>query len=144
MSRARSRARERAVQAIYQWQLAHQSLSDIERQFLDEQDMDRVDLEYFSELLHRVPSSLKELDAVIAPFLNRPVEQVDPVERAILRIGTYELKARIDIPYRVVINEAVELAKSYGAEQGHRYINGVLDKAAQELRAVEVKAARKR
>lgn len=144
MSRPRSRARERALQALYQWQLAGQDLVDIERQFLDEQDMDKTDLDYFHELLHGVPRHLTDLDGVVGPFLDRTVSQVDPVERAILRLGVYELKFRLDIPYRVVINESVELAKRYGAEQGHRYINGVLDKAAQQLRAAEVKAARKR
>ncbi len=144
MSRAaRSRARERAVQALYQWQIAGQNLSDIEQQFLEEQDMANTDLDYFRELLHKVPAHLDELDAVIAPHLDRQVNQIDPVERAILRAGVYELRFRIDIPYRVVINEAVELAKRFGAEQGHRYVNGVLDKAAQQLRSVEVKAKRR-
>jgi N utilization substance protein B len=143
MSRARSLARERAMQALYQWQMTGQNLADIEQQFLAEQDMKNVDKSYFKELLHEVPKRIDEFDALSKDLLSRPIEQVDPVERAILRIGLYELKQRLDIPYRVVINEAVELAKSFGAEQGHKFVNGTLDKAAQSLRAVEVKAAGK-
>ncbi len=142
MSRARSKARERAVQAIYQWQVTGQSLSDIEQQFTEDQDMSKVKMEYFQELLHEVPAQLKAIDAALAELVDRPLEQVDPVERAILRIGTYELQARQDIPYRVVINESVELAKSFGSEQGHTYINGILDKLAKKLRAIEVQAQR--
>lgn len=140
MSRARSLARERALQALYQWQMTGDNIADIEQQFLTEQDMKSVDKKYFKELLHEVPKFIDEFDTLCNDLLSRPIEQVDPVERAILRIGLYELKARIDIPYRVVINEAVELAKSFGAEQGHKFVNGTLDKAAASLRAVEVKA----
>ncbi len=144
MSRARSCARQRAIQALYQWQVGGQDLADIEAQFLAEQDMEGCDLDYFGELLHQIPARLDELDGSIDSYLDRPISQIDPVERAILRTGAYELKFRIDIPYRVVINEAVELAKIFGAEQGHRYVNGILDKASQALRETEVKAARKR
>ncbi|MCW9089095.1 MAG: transcription antitermination factor NusB [Gammaproteobacteria bacterium] len=140
MSRARSLARERAMQALYQWQLTGQELNDIDRQFMEEQDMKGVDKKYFKELLHEIPRQLDELDAHGEGVLDRTIEQVDPVERAILRIGIYELQHRIDIPYRVVINEMVELAKIYGAEQGHKYINGILDKLAARLRSVEVRA----
>ena len=143
MSRARSLARERAMQALYQWQLTGQELAAIEQQFLDEQDMKDVDKKYFKELLHGVPKQIDEFDALCDELLSRPIGQVDPVERAILRISLYELKQRLDIPYRVVINEAVELAKSFGAEQGHKFINGTLDKAAKSLRAVEIKARKK-
>jgi N utilization substance protein B len=144
MSRARSLARERAMQALYQWQMTGQNLADIEQQFLTEQDMKSVDKGYFKELLHEVPTRIDEFDALCGDLLSRPIEQVDPVERAILRIGLYELQHRIDIPYRVVINEAVELAKSFGAEAGHKFVNGTLDKAAKSLREVEVKAAGKK
>ncbi len=143
MSRARSLARERAMQALYQWQMTGADLADIEQQFVDERDMQNVDKKYFRELLYGVPKLIEEFDALSNELLSRPVEQVDPVERAILRIGLYELKQRLDIPYRVVINEAVELAKSFGAEQGHKFVNGTLDKAAKSLREAEVKAARK-
>ncbi len=140
MSRARHRARERATQALYQWQLTDQSPREIEDQFVSEQDMSNVDGTYFHELLHGVAGRVQELDQQIGPFLDRTLEQVDPVERAILRLGAYELMQRPDIPYRVVINEAVELAKTFGAEQGHKYVNSILDKAAQKLRVAEVKA----
>jgi len=140
MSRARSLARERAMQALYQWQITGQELADIEQQFITEQDMKNVDKKYFKELIHGVPKWIEECDTLCGKLLSRPIEQVDPVERAILRIGLYELKKRLDIPYRVVINEAVELAKNFGAEQGHKFINGTLDKAAKSLRAVEIKA----
>lgn len=140
MSSARSLARERAMQALYQWQMTGNDLADIEQQFVDEQDMKNVDKKYFKELLHGVPKGIEEFDLLCSDLLSRPLEQVDPVERAILRIGLYELKQRSDIPYRVVINEAVELAKSFGAEQGHKFVNGTLDKAAKTLRAAEIKA----
>jgi len=142
MSRARSLARQRAMQALYQWQMTGQNPVDIERQFMEEQDMKKVDSKYFQELLMGIPQQLAELDGYSSEVLDRSIEQVDPIERAILRIGIYELKNRIDIPYRVVINEAVELAKIFGAEQGHRYINGILDKVAKQLRSIEVNAAR--
>jgi len=139
MSRARTLARERAVQALYQWLMAGQSVTDIEQQFLAEQDMQGVDITYFSELLHGVPGRFGTLEGYIEPCLDRPLAQVDPVERAVLLVGAYEMAERQDIPYRVVINEAVEQAKLFGAEQGYRYVNGVLDKVARQLRAVEFK-----
>ncbi|MFU8838779.1 MAG: transcription antitermination factor NusB, partial [Thiohalomonadaceae bacterium] len=128
MSRARSLARQRALQALYQWELTGQSLGDIEKQFMeidvdreeDDPQMKGVESGYFSELLHGIPAMLTELDALTAPLLDRPITQLDPIERVILRIGSFELKQRIDIPYRVVINESVELAKLFGAEQGHK------------------------
>ena len=133
-TRARSWARRFAMQALYQWQLTHQDPHLIDAQFLAEEDMHKADIDYFQELLHQVPNRMEVLDASLAPFLDRPLEQIDPVERGILWIAVYELRCRPDIPYRVVINEAVELAKKFGAEQGHRFINGVLDKVSRELR----------
>lgn len=128
------------MQAMYQWQIAQHDLRDIERQFLLEQDMSQVDLDYFRDLIHGVPKQLDKLDEVIAKLLDRPVAQMDPVELALLRIGAYELMFKPEIPFKVVINEAVNLAKKYGAEEGHKFVNGVLDKLARQLRAVEVKA----
>lgn len=139
MSRGRSKARRCALQALYQWQVAGQNLGDIESQFLTEQDVAGADQSYFSELLHGVPRQLDEIDARYRAFLDRGIGDLDPVELAILRIGVYELMNRPEIPYRVIINEAVELAKTFGAEQSHRYINGVLDKVAREQRTAEVK-----
>ncbi len=137
---ARKWARRAAIQALYQWQLSDLSLNEIEKQFRDEQDMRKVDMEYFSELLHKVPASLDELDKALVPYLDRGIEEVDPIERAILRLGTYELKSRIDIPYKVVISEGVHLAKTFGSAESHKYINGILDKVARQLRKVEMKA----
>jgi len=143
MSNARTKARRNAVQALYQWQLVGQDLAEIEAQFLAEYDMNKVDVAYFKELFREVPLHLHELDDHLIPFLDRPVDEVDPVERAILRIAAYELEFRLDVPYRAVINEAIELAKRFGAEHGHKYVNGVIDQVAKKLRAAEIKAAGK-
>lgn len=126
--RRRSRARRRALQALYQWQMAGQDIAEIERQFVEEYEMGLTDLDYFSELLHEIPARVSTLDAAIDEHIDRPFRTLDPVETAILRVGAYELLERPDVPYRVVINEAVELAKGFGAEQSHRFINGVLDR----------------
>lgn len=113
---------------------------EIERQFLEEHNMASTDLEYFTELLREVPIQVANLDTLIEPALDRPLVIVDPIEKAILRMGTYELTQRLDVPYRVVVNEAVDLAKLFGAEQSHRYINGVLDciGRANQSRAAEI------
>lgn len=139
MSRARSLARHKAVQALYQWQVSQQDMNEIDAQFSEEQDMRKVDIAYFQELLHQVTKRLEELDARISPALDRTLAEVDPVERAILRIGAYELQFRPEIPYRVVINEAIEMAKTFGGEQGYKYVNSVLDKVARTLRVTEMK-----
>lgn len=137
---ARSRARRRALQAIYAWQMSGSSVRSVIEQFRHEQDMQVADLEYFEDLVRGVDAHCAELDAGLAPFLDREIEQVDPIERATLRLGAYELKHRPDVPYRVVLNEAVELAKRFGAEHGHTYVNGVLDKLAREWRPAETAA----
>lgn len=142
MSRQRSRSRRLAIQALYQWQIAGQDVVDIVSHFMVEQDAKTFDTQYFEELVHGVPASLDKLDEALGSCLDRSLEAVDPVERAILRLGAYELIKHPEIPYRVVINEAVELAKTFGAEKGHRYVNGVLDKAARALRPLEAAARR--
>ena len=134
---ARARARRYAMQALYQWDLSGTDLPLIREQFLVNEDFSRTDQPYFMELLSDLPAQADVVDASIAEFTDRPLAQLDPVERAILRIGIYELQQRIDIPYRVVINEAVQLAKKFGAEQGHAFVNGVLDRAASKLRRTE-------
>lgn len=139
---ARSRARRRALQAIYAWQLSGSEVRTIIEQFRHEQDMQVADLEYFEELVRGVASQCAELDAGLAPFLDRGIEQVDPIERAILRLAACELGHRPDVPYRVVLNEAIELSKRFGADHGHTYVNGVLDKLAREWRSAEYEAAR--
>ena len=129
------------MQALYQWHMAGAALADIEAEFRGEYDFSHVDLEYFQALLHEVPACVDELEATLAPLLDRKVDELDPIERTLLRMGVYELAHRIDVPYKVVINEAVALTKKFGATDGHKYINGVLDKAARQLRKVEIDAA---
>ncbi len=138
---SRHKAREAAVQALYQWQLTQQAPDQIENHFILDHEMNGVDLEYFHHLVREVPRHLHELDDHIAPHLDRELGEVDPVERAILRLGAYEFEFQPEIPYKVILNEAVELAKTFGAEHGHKYVNAILDKVAAELRAKEVAAA---
>lgn len=137
---ARRRARRMALQALYQWQLNPQDAVEIELQFRAEQEMDKVDVDYFHHLLQGVVEEQDTLDGYIEPYLDRPLAELDPVERAILRLGAYELARRPEVPYVVAINEGVELAKTFGAEQSHRYVNGILDKLAARLRGAEVRA----
>ena len=137
----RRKARHYGMQALYQWHMAGASLSDIEAEFRADYDFSHVDLEYFQALLHGVPACVDELDATFEPLLDRKLDDLDPIERTLLRMGTFELRERIDVPFKVVINEAVALAKKFGATDGHKYINGVLDKVAHELRKVETEAA---
>ena len=132
-NRARSRARRRILQALYKWQVAGQDPTDIERQFLSEHRLGRMDLEYFSEVFLAVTAQVETLDAAFDGFLDRPARTLDPVELALLRLGTYELRERFEVPYRVCMNEAVELAKVFGAEQSHRFINGVLDRVGRQV-----------
>ncbi len=140
MSEAKTNARKCAVQALYQWQISGASLNSIETYFLEEQHLKGAQKSYFSEIFHGVPQQLDRIDAALAEFVDRPVEKIDPVERAILRIGTYELINRLDTPYRVIINESVNLAKFFGAEGSHKYVNGILDKLSQKQRALEIAA----
>lgn len=137
----RRKARHYGMQALYQWHMAGASLADIEAEFREEYDFSRVDLEYFQALLHGVPGCVDELEAVLVPLLDRGIDELDPIERTLLRMGIFELAHRIDVPYKVVINEAVALTKKFGATDGHKYINGVLDKAARQIRKVEVDSA---
>ena len=134
---ARSRARRRALQALYAWQLSGSHMSAVIEQFRHEQDMEIADLEYFEDLLRGVEKHVDALDASLRPHIDREVAQIDPIERAALRLAAYELGYRPDVPYRVVINEAIEVTKRFGADHGHSYVNGVLDKLAAQLRAVE-------
>jgi N utilization substance protein B len=136
--KARRLAREFALQAVYSWQMTKNAVEKIELSMVAENNMQKVDTEYFLELLRGVVKDYAELDKKIKPYLGRLPEELDPVEKAILRIACYELIARIDVPYKVVINEAIELAKSFGAEESHKFINGVLDKAIKTLRKDEL------
>lgn len=139
----RRKARHYALQALYQWQISHNALSDIEAQFRTEFDFSKTDLEYFQALLHGVPQHVGELERTFEPLLDRAVKDLTPIELTVLRMGAYELAHRIDVPYKVVINEAVALAKKFGATDSHNYINGVMDKLAQQLRKIEVTAERR-
>jgi transcription antitermination protein NusB len=134
---ARSRARRRALQAVYAWQVGGSSMDKVIDQFRHEQDMEVADLEYFEDLLHGVEKHQVELDEGLKPFVDREVSQIDPIERAALRLAAYELKYRPDVPYRVILNEAIEVTKRFGADHGHSYVNGVLDKLATHWRTAE-------
>lgn len=134
---ARKKARKLALQALYQWQMAGSSLVAVEAEFCEDNDMRKVDKEYFSELLHRIPMQISRLDELVTPFLDRPLQELTPIELIILRIGAFELAERKDVPYRVIINEGVNLAKAFGATDGHKYVNGILDKLAHNLRESE-------
>ncbi|MFC5697716.1 transcription antitermination factor NusB [Pseudomonas sp. GCM10022186] len=140
---ARRQARTLAMQALYSWHIAGQPLNEIEAQFRVDNDFSAVDGAYFHEILHGVPRLKTEIDEAFLPCLDRALEEVDPVELAILRLSTYELMNRVDVPYRVVINEGIELAKVFGATDGHKFVNGVLDKLAPRLRAAEVRGGKR-
>ncbi len=136
-ARARHRARRKVLQALYQSLLSGSEVSAIERYFAEQQPEKKVDAAYFERLLRGILCDPSALDALFTPYLDRPLEQLDPIERSVLRMATYEFSACIDIPYRVVINEALELTKVFGAEDGYKYVNGVLDKLAKQLRPME-------
>jgi N utilization substance protein B len=140
---ARRQARSLAMQALYSWHIAGQPLNEIEAQFRVDNDFSTVDGAYFHEILHGVPRQKTEIDAAFLPCLDRALAEVDPVELAILRLSTYEMMNRVDVPYRVVINEGIELAKVFGATDGHKFVNGVLDKLAPRLRAAEVRGGKR-
>lgn len=122
---------------MYQWQIGGQALAEIETQFLEREEGTPADVGYFRELLHGIPARRAELDAALAGYLSRAADTLDPVERAVLWVGTYELLLRHDVPYRIVLDEAVELSRLFGAEQSHKFVNGVLDKVARDCRASE-------
>ena len=130
----RHNARRAAVQALYQWDITQQAAEDIETQFSQIHDMQNVDRKYLREIMSEVPRHEEELETAISPFIGRSFTSLDPVERAILRLGTYELTHRPDVPTKVVLNEMIELAKIFGSEHSYKFINGVMDKLATELR----------
>ncbi|MCV2883219.1 transcription antitermination factor NusB [Aestuariibacter sp. AA17] len=135
---ARRKARELALQAIYSWQMTGNPVHQVELSIATSNNMHKVDTAYFQELLRAVAKDASGLDDAIKPYLGRLPEELDMVEKAILRLSTYELTRRIDVPYKVVINEAIELAKTFGAEESHKFVNGVLDKAVKTLRKQEL------
>ena len=139
---ARRKSREFALQGLYEWLLGGADAGVVDAHVREQDGFDKCDLAYFDLLLHGVIREAAAIDAQIARHIDRKAELLSPVEHAALMIGTYELMRCIEVPYKVAINEAVELAKSFGGTDGHKYVNGVLDKAAAELRRTEVDAAR--
>lgn len=133
----RGRARELIVQALYQMQISGHDRNELLRQFKERPEYQRVEQEYFDEAILAICETQSELEDALSPHADRPLAQLDPVERAILLLGLYELTARIDVPYRVVINEAVNLGKRFGAVDSHKFINALLDRAAPDLRPAE-------
>lgn len=133
----RRKARRYALQALYGWALSGNALSDIEQHVLMEHPTEEFDREYFQMLLHQIPAEIAALETIMSPYLSRPFSDLDTIELTILRIGVYELKERLDIPYKVVINEGLELAKKFGSADSHKFVNGVLDKVARVLRKTE-------
>lgn len=139
----RRRSREFALQGLYQWQLAAKDPVVIAAELAESGEFAKSDVDYFRTLLNGAIANAPELEAQMAPFLDREVSALSPIERGILLLGGYELMRELEVPYRVVINEAVELAKVYGGTDGHKYVNGVLDKLAARLREIEVRADRR-
>jgi N utilization substance protein B len=140
MKSSRRRAREFAVQGLYQWQLAQHPVAEIIAQLSEANGYAKIDADYFKVLIEGVIAHAERLQVAIAPLLDRKFEDLSPIECGVLLIAAYELAYQPDTPYRVIINEAVELAKTFGGTDGHKYVNGVLDKLAQQLRAGEAKA----
>lgn len=135
--RNRRWARRLCLQALYQWEITHQDVNAIETQFLQDENIERVDLEYFKELLQGVVEQLELIQSYVKRYIDRAIGSIDPIELNILRIAVYELLKRPDVPYKVVVNEALELGKTFGATDGYKFINGILDKAAREIRRDE-------
>ncbi|HPG79241.1 MAG TPA: transcription antitermination factor NusB [Piscinibacter sp.] len=139
---ARRRSREAALQGLYEWLLGGGDAGVIDAHMREQEGFSEVDAAHFDALLHGCIAEAADIDALLAKHVDRKTTELSPVEHGVLMIGTYELKHCIDVPYKVAINEAVELAKNFGGTDGHKYVNGVLDKAAADLRPVEVQAAR--
>ncbi|MEO1889008.1 MAG: transcription antitermination factor NusB [Cycloclasticus sp.] len=144
MSSPKSNARLVALQALYQWQMTGQNLQEICQQFENDPKTPKYQKAYFELLLTGVVDKLGELDTAISEFTTRSIEKIDPIEKAVLRLGSYELMFKPEVPYRVAINEAINLAKSFGSEKSHAYVNSILDKVAKKHRSVEIKAKGKK
>ncbi|KAA1171671.1 transcription antitermination factor NusB [Marinobacter salinexigens] len=138
----RRRARALAMQGLYQRHFSKSRISDIEAEFMVDNDMSKVDLLYFRDVLRGVDREQQALDEILEPFLDRPLSEVDPIELAIVRLGAYELKHRLDVPYKVVINEGIEMAKRFGGTEGHKFVNSILDKLSRRLRLAETRPSR--
>ena len=136
--RGKRRARKLALQALYQWSMSGHEVYEIEAQFRIANNMDKVDTEYFCRILHGVLSHLANLEASFIPFLDRPIQELNPVELSVLRLGAFELLHCPEIPYRVVLDESISLAREFGSQDGHRYVNGVLNNLARQTRVLEI------
>lgn len=136
--KGKRRARKIALQALYQWLMSDTELCEIEAQFRVANNMEKIDTEYFCKLLHGVPAHLAELEDALTPFLDRPIQGLNPIELTVLRIGAFELFNCLEIPYRVVLDESVSLTKEFGSQDGYRYVNGVLNNLAKKIRIVEI------
>jgi len=143
VAKARGKSRRFAMQAVYQWQMTGDNITEIKQQFFDENNFSAIDSDYFSELVSGVVTSISGLDPLLEKHMSRTIEEVDPVERSILRLAVYEFVNRMDVPYRVVLNEAVNITKEYCAEKSHTFVNAVLDKVAKEVRQIEVQSTKK-
>ena len=137
LAKGRSNARKKATQALYQWHMSGNDLAEIEEQFFEEQNMEKVDTDYFHKLLHNVPSMVSDLDALILKYSERKESELDPIELTILRLSSFELKNSLDVPYKVVISESITLAKMFGSDKSHAFVNSILDKLAKDLRKIE-------
>ncbi len=137
---SRHLSRRAAVQALYQWDMTQQSRLEIEKYFLSDESLKKSDTEYFHELIREIPRLVEELDTNLSPYIDRSLTLVDPVERAVLRLAAYEMLHHPEIPYRVVLNEAIELSRTFGSDNGYRFVNGILDKMGAEIRSVEAAA----
>lgn len=135
---ARHNARRYALQAMYQWHIAGESMDKIEAEFLQYHIDKKIDLVYFKEVIHGVIKHQTEIDAEMRPFLKRSFKEIDPIELSVIRIAIYELLKRPDIPYRVIINEALELTKKFGSVEGYKFVNGILDRVAKKIRVIEI------
>ena len=135
------RARKLALQSLYQWLMADADLYEIEAQFSVANNMDKVDVDYYRRLLYGVPKELVALEAALTPYLDRPIESLNPIELTILRLCAFELFHCLEIPYRVILDESVSLARAFGSQDGHRYVNGVLHNLAQTVRKIEIDSA---
>lgn len=137
---SRHLARRAAIQALYQWEMTGQSRLDIEKHFLADKSLVKSDKEYFHELVTEIPRIVDDLDHHLSPYIDRKISLVDPVERAVLRVAAYELLHHLEIPYRVVLNEAIELSRTFGSENSYRFVNGILDKMGADVRTIEAAA----
>lgn len=138
------RARKLALQSLYQWHMANADLYEIEAQFSAANNMEKVDVDYYRRLLYGIPKHSADIEAAIIPFLDRPIESLNPIELTILRVCTFELYHCVEIPYRVILDESVSLAKAFGSQDGHRYVNGVLHNMAQTVRKIEIESINRR